>query len=86
MFHFHLNGNNILSLHKADKSNPLVFHGLTGNYYVVCEDKTKLENVCKIINKSFSAIYYSVSYECWSIRVKCRKHKQLIKEYNARLV
>lgn len=80
MFHFQLNGNSILSLHKADKSNPLFFHGLTGNYYVVCEDKDKLEQVCKNINKSISAIYYSIQYECWAIRIKARHHKIKIKE------
>lgn len=56
-------------------------YGITGNYYVYSDNKDDLISVCKLINKAESSIYFNKKYSVYSIRIKNKYHKKLIKTF-----
>jgi hypothetical protein len=63
------------SLKLQSFSVPTLKVGLGGNYYVVCDVKEHLIEICNTINKSVKSIYFNRKYGCWVIRVKNKATK-----------
>ena len=57
-------------------NTPTMKMGIGGNYYVFCNLKEALEETCRAIGKSTSAIYYRHDHNCWVFRVKSKQHKR----------
>jgi hypothetical protein len=55
---------------------PTLKIGLGGNYYVVCDWKEKLIELCNTISKSPNSVYFNKKYGCWAIRVKNKPTKE----------
>jgi len=55
---------------------PTLKVGLGGNYYVICDVKEHLIEICNTISKSVNSIYYNKKYCCWVIRVKNKATKR----------
>lgn len=53
--------------------------GITGNCYVFSKEKELVINVAKEINKSINSVYWNSKHEVWCIRIKNKKHKELLK-------
>lgn len=65
----------VTRLTKLVSYDPKVVVGLGGNRYVICSSKFRLECFCYKIEKAPSSIYWSIKYNCWTIRVKSKYHK-----------
>lgn len=55
-----------------------LYHGITGNFYVVSTVKSSIEQICLKISKSITSIYFSSKHNCWAIRVKNQKTKTIV--------
>lgn len=56
-------------------------YGITGNYYVYSDNKDDLKAICNMIDKAESSIYFNKKYSVYSIRIKNKYHKKLIKTF-----
>lgn len=54
---------------------PILKKGFGGNYYVICDDKEKLVDICEKIGKKPSSIYFNRKYACNAIRIKNKTMK-----------
>lgn len=50
--------------------------GLTGNVYLICTDKAKVEAACMQVGKSVKSVYYSREYGTWAARIKDKPTKE----------
>jgi hypothetical protein len=57
----------------------IIAHGITGNKYVLSDSVQELADVCIDIGKSTSSIRYVEKYKKYAIRIKSKKHKQMLK-------
>lgn len=53
--------------------------GLTGNHYVYGFDKESVSDIAKMINKSINSVYFNKKYMVWSIRIKNKSQKEMLK-------
>ena len=60
---------------------PVIHHGITGNVYVYCKDQSEVEKIAEAIGRSKKGVYYNHIYRCFALRVKSKKHKQRLKEF-----
>ena len=63
-------------VNKLTSNTPTMKMGIGGNYYVFCNLKEALEEICRTIGKSTGAIYFHNSHNCWVFRVKSKQHKR----------
>lgn len=54
--------------------------GMNGNYYVFSKDIEKVKNICDLLNKSQSSIYFRNAYMCYCIRIRNRRMITKLKE------
>ncbi len=59
--------------------------GLGGNYYYTSLNKNELVNICNIIGKAPSSIYWNDKYKTYVIRIKSAFHKEKAKIYGSTL-
>lgn len=52
--------------------------GITGNIYYTSKEKRHFKNIVFILNRKMSEVYWSKKYECYVLRIKSKKNKQLI--------
>jgi hypothetical protein len=53
--------------------------GLGGNYYVYCKIKEPVVEIAKRIGRSPNSVYYRSDFDVWAIRVRLKKHKELLR-------
>jgi hypothetical protein len=59
---------------------PTLKVGIGGNYYVFCDVREPLEEVCVAINKSINSIRWHTKHSCFVFRVRTQHHKQRLGE------
>ena len=67
-------------VNKIVVATPTLKVGIGGNYYVFCDAKEPLEEVCTTIGKSISSIRWHIKHSCWVFRVRTQRHKQRLGE------
>lgn len=60
-------------------------YGITGNWYITSIHKSQVISICQFIGKAKSSIYYSDKYNCWCARIKCKLHKENLKQFVEKL-
>lgn len=71
-----------MKMHPTDK--PKIYHGITGNYYIISKSIDPLMEICRYIDKSVNSIGYSKKYECYVLHIKRKLHKELLRAYMRR--
>ena len=61
-------------------SVPTLKVGIGGNYYVICDTKEPLEEICAAIDKSIRSIRWHFKHNCWVFRARTQYHKRQLAE------
>lgn len=57
-----------------------IYYGITGNFYIVSDEKVILESICNRLEKATSAIKWHDKHQCYVVRFKSKRHKTRIRE------
>jgi len=63
----------------------LIQHGITGNKHVLGTEEECIE-ACNYIGKAVSSIRFVKKYDAYCIRVKSKKHKSKLKEFEKKVL